>query len=74
MLNITHHDTRGTEDVPFGFVYFNDNSRVIYANGKVRIYQGPYWEPARFTHVNKAIQYLKKQFPKIVWKEYKEEV
>lgn len=31
-LAITHHENRGTPDCPYGFVYFNDGSRLGYAD------------------------------------------
>lgn len=32
MLEVTEIDNRGNDDVPFGYVYFNDDSRVGYAD------------------------------------------
>lgn len=29
-LKVTHHDNRGDQEVPYGFVYFNDDSRLGY--------------------------------------------
>lgn len=63
-MNVIGHDNRGTVDVPFGFVYFDDNSRVIYAsNAGIHTCQGPYWKSSTHMHVNKAKAYLARKFP-----------
>jgi hypothetical protein len=34
-IEVTGYDNRGSQDVPFGYVYFADGTRVCYAQGDV---------------------------------------
>lgn len=55
-LQATSHDNRGSDEVPFGFVYFNDDRRVAYAH-KVTFGTGG-WPRVTAEHVRLAQQYL----------------
>jgi hypothetical protein len=67
-MRVTYHDNRGDDKIPYGFVYFDDDSRVVYASNEgVSPFDGPYWNLATSVHVNKAIEYLNLQFPNISW-------
>lgn len=61
-LEVAYYDNRGTNDVAYGFVYFSDDSRVLYASGKtIRPYKGPCWTPATMRHVEIARDFLSRQ-------------
>lgn len=67
-MQITGNDNRGTNDTPFGFVYFDDHTRVIYADGiGVTPFRGSHWEPATNEHAECALTYLKDKFPAGNW-------
>lgn len=62
-ITATHHDNRGTEDVPFGFVYFDDGKRCAYARG-VGEHDGVStgtggWPEVGMDHVHEAQRYLR---------------
>jgi hypothetical protein len=68
------HDNRGfnndespdfdpREATMFGFVYFNDDRRVVYATGSGVTGGTGGWEPITPTHVRLAKQYLDSKFP-----------
>lgn len=67
VLQVESHDNRGTDEVPYGFVYFNDNKRVSYAAhpdtaGGPRVTGGTGgWSPITRTHVRLATNYLIEQ-------------
>lgn len=65
-LAVTGHDNRGTEDVPYGFVYFNDDRRVAYTSehGVVERATGG-WGVVSAAHVKAAKDYLKSEGVKI---------
>ena len=35
-LRVKSWENRGTKKIPWGFVYFNDGNRVVFADGNVR--------------------------------------
>lgn len=62
-LHIIEHENRGSKDVPFGFVYFSDDTRVLYAllpeNPEgVQSSGGQNWPPVTRVHVRLAQTYL----------------
>jgi hypothetical protein len=60
MVNVKFRDNRGSEDVQFGFVYFEDDRRVGYttASGVVPNATGG-WGPITPEHVRAAVEFLK---------------
>lgn len=61
-LHVINHDNRGTVEVPFGFVYFNDHTRVGYTGTKgadATLTGG--WETVTPDHVEVADRYLYEQ-------------
>ena len=63
-LIITEWDNRGTQEVPFGFIYFNDGSRIGYAEGT-----GMFFSPdLNAPHRQMALDLLRKHFPDKEWK------
>jgi hypothetical protein len=59
-LMVTGHENRGDAEVAFGFVYFNDDSRVAYSTpqGVVADATGG-WAAVTDTHVRLAEEYLR---------------
>lgn len=58
-IRAIHHDNRGTTEVPFGFVYFSDHTRVGYTGTKgadAAMTGG--WETVTPDHVEVADRYL----------------
>ena len=58
-LRVMAADNRGTAEVPFGYIYFNDNTRINYS---ADILNGNTVE-----HIELAIEYLKERFPEVKW-------
>lgn len=58
-LEVTYHDNRGTEDEPFGFLYFNDGRRMAYGLGKLHPDATGGWEPLTTRHVQPALVYAR---------------
>lgn len=61
-LRVINHDNRGDDRVPFGFVYFNDHTRVGYTGTKgadASMTGG--WETVTPDHVEVADRYLNAQ-------------
>lgn len=50
-LEVENHDNRGTEDYPYGFLYFNDGRRMAYALGKIHGDAAGGWKPLTPKHV-----------------------
>lgn len=69
-MKIRYAENRGTAEVPFGFVYFDDETRVLYADIEgallVEPHEGPYWTPSGPRHVAAAQEFLIEQFPEKV--------
>jgi hypothetical protein len=57
MLKVVSHDNRGEDDVPFGFIYFNDGRRVTYVCSEVRNGTGG-WDSITPAHKRVAQIYL----------------
>lgn len=57
-LAITHAENRGSKEVPFGFIYFNDDLRVLYADGKLR---DTNWGEVTEQHYRMAKEFLREQ-------------
>lgn len=57
-LQVTDSDNRGTQEVPFGFVYFSDDRRVAYTGSGVVADATGGWGPVTSDHVRLAEQYL----------------
>ncbi len=59
-VRVTGHDNRGDENIQFGFVYFDDGTRVGYATDIP--YRPPVWQTlgweATPEHVRLATEYL----------------
>jgi hypothetical protein len=70
-MEVTSIENRsGDDSYPFGFVYFDDETRVVYATKTgVHTFQGPYWKPSTAKHVAKAKAALAKEFPGIDFNE-----
>lgn len=49
-LKVTNHDNRGDADHPYGFVYFNDNTRVGYTSDEVFPTHRGVWEATEDPH------------------------
>lgn len=65
-MKITGLDNRGDGQHPFGFVYFDDGSRVTYASDiGIEIHGGPYWNQSTAKHVEMASIYLQGVYPGI---------
>ncbi len=69
-LKATHHDNRGDNEVPYGYVYFDDGTRVGYANilenehdnGIFPTHDSVWWKAATDTkHFRMAAEYLRDQ-------------
>lgn len=58
-LEVLEHDNRGSEDEPYGFLYFNDGCRMAYALGKLHPDATGGWEPLSTRHVQPALEYAK---------------
>lgn len=64
MLHVESHDNQGTDETPWGFVYFNDNKRVAYvasanAPGGPRVTASTGgWPPITPSHTRLAREYL----------------
>jgi hypothetical protein len=56
-MNVTGYDNRGTTEVPFGFVYFDDGRRVVYTSDGVSNGTGG-WDPITPAHNAAAAAYL----------------
>lgn len=72
ILEATEADNRGTDDVPYGFVYFSDGLRVAYTGNRVGDEYGTTmtyeitdtsggWGPVTETHRRLAGAYLRNQ-------------
>lgn len=59
-LTVTGTDNRGTDEVPYGFVYFSDGKRVVYSGTDVHEGTGG-WEPVTEEHRELAREYLSPQ-------------
>lgn len=63
MIKATRHDQRGTEDHPYGYVYFDDGTRLAYAPGTsglsnpLGLFPGG-WGAVRDEHYKVATAYL----------------
>ena len=57
LLDVEDHDNRGTKEVPYGFIYFNDGTRVTYAGTEVHDGTGG-WDPITEQHRKLAQEYL----------------
>lgn len=55
-LQATSHDNRGSNEFPFGFVYFNDDRRLAYAHDVTSATGG--WPTVTRKHLQLAQQYL----------------
>jgi len=52
-------DNRATPEVPYGYIYFSDNTRIdYYAEGAF---------PGSDEHIELAIAYLREKFPEVKW-------
>jgi len=64
MLKIEKHDNRGTEEYPFGYVYFDDGTRLSYAphtsglSNPLGLFPSKGWGPVRNDHYEVATAYL----------------
>lgn len=58
-LQATSHDNRGDHETTFGFVYFNDDTRILYT-GREGAHPGVTggWAPITSAHVEAADRYL----------------
>lgn len=74
--NVTGVDNRGTDDFPYGFVYFSDHNRLAF--GDVRDGIGAFglfesnWGPVGIPYYRLAIDALTELFP-VIAAEYKED-
>lgn len=57
-LKVDTVDNRGSADVPFGYVYFSDGSRVGYAPGAEHELFAGNWAEVTVQHLRLAHQYL----------------
>lgn len=63
-LKITHHDNRGSEDAPFGYVYFTDGTRLAFAphtsglSNPLGLFPSKGWGPVNKAHYEVATAYL----------------
>lgn len=64
MIKVTSIDNRGTHAVPFGYVYFDDDTRVSYAfrEGIIMIMNGN-WGGNTQEHKRVAKSAILKEFP-----------
>lgn len=69
-MKITYIHNKGTDDIPFGFVYFNDGTRVVFASDyDTRIYSGPpHIEQPKDDHVEMANKKLSEEFPNVIFR------
>lgn len=68
MLKVESIDNRGDNEVPYGFVYFSDNARVVYAYTPGGETHGAHkesggWGPVTDTHVRLANKALAERYP-----------
>lgn len=60
MPKVTHRDNRGDDELPYGFIYFNDGRRVVYVGNTVQDGTGG-WESITPTHQKNAQEFLDKE-------------
>jgi hypothetical protein len=62
-IKVTHHDNRGDEEAPYGYVYFDDGTRLAYAphtsgmGNPLGLFPGG-WGAVRSEHYSLANDYL----------------
>jgi hypothetical protein len=68
-VEIDYAENRGTDEIPFGFVYFTNETRAIFAAGieNNRVKEAN-WGPVSIATLRKAVEFLKKEYPGHDWK------
>lgn len=61
MVRAVDHDNRGDSDVAYGFVYFADGRRVVYATGYPLDGGTGGWAAVTSAHIAEAKRYLTEQ-------------
>lgn len=62
-LEAVWHDNRGDETAMYGFVYFNDERRVVYTSFTGVTNSTGGWGPVTTKHVRLAEEYLNEKAP-----------
>lgn len=67
-LAVSAVDNRGTDDIPFGYILFNDHSRIGYASGEPagRLIPGD-WGGNTDDHIDLAYAALRDKYPSRRW-------
>lgn len=58
-MKVVDHDNRGTEDEPFGFLYFDDGTRMAYGLGKIHPRANGGWGGLTPKHEKPAAEYAR---------------